>query len=161
MKLMKKGLLHHIDKSESPSEDPAASAIWKLNNLKAFAIILMSISPSLQAVIRCTCTTSQLWEILKNFYLRSSIHNRVRNRRRLHEFRMEKSQNIMEHFMKFDELCLSMQAYGEVINMDEQLVILIGSLSYEYDPIIKINKMSKEWIFFKQKKCCHGSMHYW
>ena len=155
MKLMKKGLLHHIDKSESHSEDPAALAIWKFNDLKAFAIISMSISPSLQVMIRGACTTSQLWEILKNFYLRNSIHNRVRNRRRLHEFRMEKSQNIMEHFMKFDELCLSMQACGDVISMDEQLIILLGSLSDEYDPIIKIIENVQGVDLFQAKEMLH------
>ena len=37
MKLMNKGLLNHIDESESISEDPTALAIWKVNDLKALA----------------------------------------------------------------------------------------------------------------------------
>ncbi|CEG49892.1 polyprotein [Plasmopara halstedii] len=59
-------------------------------------------------------------------------------RRQLHGFKMKKSGNVMDHFLKSDELCLSMKAIGEEVSQDEQLVILFESLMEEYDPIVKI-----------------------
>ena len=44
----------------------------------------------------------------------------------------------MNHFLKFDELCLLMQAMGDIVSMEEQFVLLLGSLTEDYDQIIKI-----------------------
>lgn len=41
---------------------------------------------------------------------------------------MQKEGNVMEHFLKYDELYMTMQAIGDEILRDEQLVILLGSL---------------------------------
>ena len=43
----------------------------------------------------------------------------------------------MDHFLRFDELCMTMQAVGQEISPDEHLVILLGSLTRDYDPIVK------------------------
>ena len=44
----------------------------------------------------------------------------------------------MDYFLRFDELCMTMQAVGQEISPDEHLVILLGSLTRDYDPIVKI-----------------------
>ena len=44
----------------------------------------------------------------------------------------------MDHFLRFDELCMTMQAVVQKISPDEHLVILLGSLTRDYDPIAKI-----------------------
>uniref|UniRef100_A0AAV1U6D5 Polyprotein n=1 Tax=Peronospora matthiolae TaxID=2874970 RepID=A0AAV1U6D5_9STRA len=66
------------------------------------------------------------------------MHNRVQLRRQLHEFKLAKGGSIMDHFLRFDELCMTMQAVGQEISQDEHLVILLGSLTRDYDPIVKI-----------------------
>lgn len=138
MKLAKKGLMEHIDATKAPREDDAYASTWKVNDMKAFAIVCTMIIPSLQSMVRNAGTTAEAWEILRSFFLRRSIHNRVQMRRQLHEFKMEKGGSVMDHFLKFDELCVSMQAIGDEVSRDEQLVILLGSLSDEYDQIVKI-----------------------
>ena len=52
MKLAKKGLLEHIDATKTPSEGDANASIWKVNDMKAFAIICTMINPSLQSMVR-------------------------------------------------------------------------------------------------------------
>ena len=44
----------------------------------------------------------------------------------------------MDHFMRFDELCMTMQAVGQEISPTEYLFILLGSLTRDYDPIVNI-----------------------
>ena len=44
----------------------------------------------------------------------------------------------MCHLLKFDELCLKLRAAGDSMDDDEQLVLLLGSLSSEYDDMVRI-----------------------
>nr|CCA26538.1 putative polyprotein [Albugo laibachii Nc14] len=124
MKQMKKGLLNHIDESESISEDRTALAIWKVNDLKALA--------SLQAMVRGS----------KELAKTPRIHN-------------GKWWKYYGTLLKFDELCLSIQACGDVMSMDEQLIILLGSLSDEYDPIIRIIENVQGIDLFQAKEMLH------
>ena len=58
----------------------------------------------------------------------------------------------MDPILKFDELCMSMQAIGDEVPRDEQLVILLGSLSNEYDQIVKIIENMGEMDLFLAKE---------
>ena len=58
----------------------------------------------------------------------------------------------MDHFLKFDELCMSTQAIGDEVAHDEQLVILLGSLSDEYDQIVKVIKNMRYIDLFQAKE---------
>ena len=80
MQLMRKGLLDHIDLVKTPSEDDSNAGIWKINDMKAFAIISTMMSPNLQSMVRSACNTAQEWDILENF-LRRSLHNRIQKKR--------------------------------------------------------------------------------
>nr|CCA24076.1 putative polyprotein [Albugo laibachii Nc14] len=122
-KLAKKGLLIHIDAMKASSEGDANASTWKVNDMKAFATICTMINPSLQSMVRTAQTTAVAWEFLKTFIIIRSIHNRVQIRRKLHEFKMMKKKSIMNHFLKLDGLCMSMQAVGDEVSHDEQLVI--------------------------------------
>nr|CCA19021.1 putative polyprotein [Albugo laibachii Nc14] len=113
MKLMKKGLLDHLDELKTPNSEDSAAELWKVNDLKAFAIVASSIIPDLQSMARGGNTAAEVSETLRNFFLRNSVHNRIQNRRKLHEFKMRKGGNILEHFCEFDELCMALQASGE------------------------------------------------
>ena len=56
---------------------------------------------------------------------------------------------MMDHFLMLDELCMSMQAIGDEVSRDKQLVFLFESLSNEYDQIVKIiDNMGKMDLFF-------------
>ena len=57
MRLAKKGLLEHIDATKVAEEEN--SAIWKVEDMKAFAIVLMTISSSLQSLVRTAQSPAQ------------------------------------------------------------------------------------------------------
>ena len=46
----------------------------------------------------------------------------------------------MDYFMRFDELRMTIQSVGREISPKEHLIILLGSLTREYDNIVKIIK---------------------
>nr|CCA17199.1 putative polyprotein [Albugo laibachii Nc14] len=135
---MRKGLLNHINPVKTPSEDESNASNSKVNDMKAFAINSTMISPNLQSMVTSACSAAQSWDILKKFFLRRSLHNIIQKKRELHEFKMKKGGSVMDRFLRFDELCVSTQAIGAFIALDEQLVVLLGSMSEDFDQIIKI-----------------------
>ena len=46
------------------------------------------------------------------------MHNRVHLQRQLHEFKFAKEGIIMDPFLRFDELCMTMEAVGHEISSE-------------------------------------------
>ena len=61
------------------------------------------------------------------------MHDGMQLRRKLHEFKLAKGGSIMDYFLRFDELCMTMKVVSHEISPDEHLVILLGSQTIEYD----------------------------
>uniref|UniRef100_A0AAV1VEP3 CCHC-type domain-containing protein n=1 Tax=Peronospora matthiolae TaxID=2874970 RepID=A0AAV1VEP3_9STRA len=152
MKLAKKGLLEHIDATKAPRGDDANAAFCKVNDMKAFANVCTMVSPSLQSMVSGCSDVCRSVGDFEELFPRRSIHSRVQMRRQLHEFKMQKGGSVMDNFLKFDELCMSMQAIGDEVVQFERLVILLGSLSKEYDQIVKIIKNMKDMDLFQAKE---------
>lgn len=152
MKLAKKNLLDHLDATKAPAANDPAAEGWKVNDGKAFAIIATMIDARYQSMVRNAASAAEAWEVLKNFFVRRTIHNRVELRRQLHEFKMAKGGNVMDHLMKFDELCQSMASIGDIIDESEQLVVLLGSMSSDFDQIVKIIENMGEMDLFRAKE---------
>uniref|UniRef100_A0AAV1TC67 CCHC-type domain-containing protein n=1 Tax=Peronospora matthiolae TaxID=2874970 RepID=A0AAV1TC67_9STRA len=152
MNLAKKGSLEHLDAMKAPEEGDTSASTWKVNDMKAFAIVSTMISTNLQSMVRTTETTAEAWDTLKTFFLRQSMHNRVQLQRQLHESKLIKRGSIMGHFLRFDELCMTMQAVGQEILQDEHLVILLGSQTDDYDTIVKIIENMPRMTLFHAKE---------
>ncbi|GMF31514.1 unnamed protein product [Phytophthora fragariaefolia] len=110
MALARKDLLDHVEmKPESATKREMET--WKAADFKAMAVISKLLSPVYQSMNR-------------EFQLRKPLH----------EFQM----TLSDHLLKFDDLCLRLSADGDKLNDDEKLVILLGSLSSEYDAMVNI-----------------------
>lgn len=137
MTLAGKEILDHVAmKPEGVMEQ--ATAEWKTADLKALSIITRMLIPVLQSMIRNATSAAHAWSILREFHAKRSLHNRVQLRKQLHESVMNPGDNIMDHFIKFNDLCTRLDSVGDDIMEDEKLVILLGSLSPEYDTIVRI-----------------------
>ena len=141
MKLARKSLLQFIDGPvDIKEEDVSVVENWQAKDLGTFTILSAMISPQYQTMIQNATSTAQLWTILKEYFVRKSLHNRVEIRRRLHDLKMDRGTKLVDHMMKFDKLTMEMAAIGDALNDQEMLVILLGSLvctwtsirSYEY-----------------------------
>ncbi|KAE9004316.1 hypothetical protein PR003_g17224 [Phytophthora rubi] len=56
------------------------------------------------------------WNTLRDFYNRTTMHNRVTMARRQHEFKMEDGASMTKHLDKFDELIVGLQTLGEPLD---------------------------------------------
>jgi hypothetical protein len=136
MSLVRKGVADHV--LVKPEPHMQQSSNWKADDLKALALIVKRLSPMFQTMIREAQTAYDAWEILRAFFAKQNLHNRVQLRKQRSDFELEEGGNLMDHLMQFDELCLKLAAAGEIIRDDEKLVVLLGSLPREYDAMVRI-----------------------
>nr|CCA16571.1 AlNc14C23G2333 [Albugo laibachii Nc14] len=66
------------------------------------------------------------------------MHNRTQPRRQVNDFKMDKGGNVLEYLMKFEENCIKMAAIGDIMDQNEQVILLLGSLSDDCDSRVKI-----------------------
>ena len=125
MKLARKGLLAHVQVVKDPAEFTEA---WLLNDMKALGLIAQGVAVEQHTNIRLATSAIMAWNILRDFYNRTTIHNRVMMTRRLHEFKMEGGMTMTKHLNDFDKLIVGMQTLGEPLDEARQLIILLSSL---------------------------------
>lgn len=65
---------------------------------------------------------------------------------------METGASLMDHLLNLDELCLKLRAAGDSIDDDEQLVLFLGSLSSEYDYMVRIIKVHSNVTLLEAKE---------
>ena len=106
--------------------------------MKALTVLVKLLSPTYQYMVRECESAIEAWEVLKTFFAKKNLDNRVQLRKELHEFVMETGASLMDHLLKFDELCLKLRAAGDSMNNDEKPVLLLGGLSSENDDMVRI-----------------------
>ena len=80
----------------------------------------------------------EAWATLREFYNRTTLHNRVTMTRRLHDFKMEEGSTMAAQLDAFDELVVGLQTMGEPVDEARQMVVLLSSLPSEYELIRSI-----------------------
>ncbi|ETM37391.1 hypothetical protein L914_16047 [Phytophthora nicotianae] len=94
MTLARKGLLAHIEVVKPENEITEARLV---SDAKALGIIAQGVELQHQTKIRFATRALQAWITLREFYNRSTLHNRVTLTRRLHEFKMENGSTMSKH----------------------------------------------------------------
>lgn len=87
MTLARKGLLAHVQVVKAEDE---ITETWLINDAKALGIIAQGVELQHQTKIRSATRAMHAWGILRDFYNRSTLHNRVTMTRRLHDFKVVK-----------------------------------------------------------------------
>lgn len=141
MTLARKGLLAHVQVVKPENEITEA---WLTNDAKALGIIAQGVELQHQTKIRTATRAMEAWATLREFYNRTTLHNRVTMTRRLHDFKMEDGSTMAAHLDAFDELVVGLQTMGEPVDEARQMVVLLSSLPSEYELITSIMENSKD-----------------
>ncbi|OWZ19136.1 polyprotein [Phytophthora megakarya] len=81
MTLARKGLLSHVEVVKRESEE---TEVWLTRDTKALSIIAQGVERQHQTKIRSATRAMQAWNTLREFYNRTTLHNRVTMTCRLH-----------------------------------------------------------------------------
>jgi len=149
MTLARKELLAHVQLVKDPAEITEA---WLLNDMKALGLIAQGVAVEHHTKIRSATSAIMAWNTLRDFYNRTTMHNRVTMTRRLHEFKMEGGVTMAKHLDDFDELIVGLQTLGEPLAEARQLVILLSSLPTEYELICSIVENAKDFTLIEVKE---------
>ncbi|DBA01423.1 TPA: hypothetical protein N0F65_007320 [Lagenidium giganteum] len=101
--------------------------------MKALAILAKMLSPNYQVMIREAMSAFQAWTILRAFFVKNNLYNRVQMQKEL----MAAGDDLMQHLLRFDELCARLAAVRQVM-ADE------ASLSSDYDGTVRIIESYKD-----------------
>ncbi|GMF62957.1 unnamed protein product [Phytophthora fragariaefolia] len=124
MALARKGLQDHVAAVKPEDAVRRGTEEWKAAEMKALAVVAKMLSPTYQSMVREAASALEAWEILRAFFVKQSLHNRVQ----LHEFTLSSGGDLMGHIVRFDDICSRLAAVGEIMSEDEKVVILLGSL---------------------------------
>ncbi|KAL3662242.1 hypothetical protein V7S43_019078 [Phytophthora oleae] len=134
-------------------KDPAEiTEAWLLNDMKALGLIAQGVAVEHHTKIRSATSAIMAWNTLRDFYNRTTMHNRVTMTRRLHEFKMEDGVTMAKHLDNFDELIVGLQTLGEPLDEAHQLVILLSSLPTGYELICSIVENAKNTTLIEVKE---------
>ncbi|KAG3170464.1 hypothetical protein PI124_g352 [Phytophthora idaei] len=125
---------------------------WLINDAKAMGIIAQGVELQHQTKIRSATRAMEAWGTLRDFYNRSTLHNRVTMTLRLHDFKMEGGSTMAKNLDAFDELVVGLQTLGEPVDESRQLVVLLSSLPAEYELIASIVENAKDIALIKVKQ---------
>ncbi|DAZ99724.1 TPA: hypothetical protein N0F65_000902, partial [Lagenidium giganteum] len=100
--------------------------------------------PNYQVMIREAMSAFQAWTILRVFFVKKNLYNRVQMQKELHAFAIAAGDDLMQHLLQFHELCARLAAVGHVMADEERLVVLLGSLSSDYDGMVRIIESCKD-----------------
>ncbi|DAZ95788.1 TPA: hypothetical protein N0F65_009184, partial [Lagenidium giganteum] len=96
------------------------------------------LTPTFQTMMRHEMAANVAWGILQRYIVKRNMHNRIHLRKRLQDVCMAPGDDISEHMLKFDSLLMEMEAIGDMMGEDEKLIVLLGSVTSDYDAIVKI-----------------------
>ncbi|OWY96454.1 polyprotein, partial [Phytophthora megakarya] len=118
MTLAHKGLLSHVEVVKQESEE---TEVGLTSDVKALGIIAQGVEQQHQTKIRSATRAMQAWNTLREYYNRTTLHNRVTMTRRLHEFQMENGWTMAKHLDAFDALVVGLQTLGGPVDEARQL----------------------------------------
>ena len=81
-------------------------------------------------------TTTSLWSKLEILYMTKSLSNKLYLKKQLYRLRMKRGTTILEHLNFFNKVISELLAVDVKIVEDNNVLILLSSLSESYDRIV-------------------------
>lgn len=126
-----------LNKENTPrEEDTQAMALWERRDVKARAIIGLTLgSEQLEHVAGCD-TAADMWTTLQDVFQRKSLMNKMKARREFYSVMMDPSEKMLTYINRVRNLGENLKAMGgEASQMDVAMSVLNG-LPSDYESLI-------------------------
>ena len=136
--LKAKGLWGMLMETETLAADAnaAAQADFTRRTEKAFSMLVLNVStPQLYLITSCQ-TPKEAWTTLKAHFERDTLANKLFLKKRYFRCEMKEGEALTDHLKQMKELTDQLSAIGSVIEEEDQIVTLLGSLPPSYATIV-------------------------
>ena len=134
MKLMliNQDLYGFIEDSEVPTDEKEVK-LYKSRSQKAYSLIALSLSKSLQVHVRNTTNPKTAWDAIKSQFEFVSVQHCVRVNRQFYAATMKEETDLLEHITHMTSMAEELRELKEEVSTKKFAVILLGSLPDSYD----------------------------
>lgn len=136
--LKAKGLWGMVQETEQLAADANAQvrAEFERKKEKAFSVLVLNVStPQLYLITNCK-TPKEAWEMLKAQFERDTVANKLFLKKKYFRCEMKEGEHLNDHLKRMKELTDQLGAIGSVIEEEDQIVTLLGSLPPSYATVV-------------------------
>ena len=109
---------------------------WNLRSDKAYSLIALSISKSLQVHISATTDAHEAWKILQKHFEVVSVSQIVRLNRRFFAAQMKEGDDLQAFITEMMTVAQELRELNEEISMKKFATVILGSLPPSYDNFV-------------------------
>ena len=131
---------------------------WEMLNIKTCGLIRSCIIKEQRYTFLQETSVCSLWKVLENKYMKKSNENRLYLLKRLFRLLLKSNMNISSHIDEFNKLIFYLLNLDETFKDECKVMLLIGSLPYEFDHICITRIHGKEKLSFE--KVCSALLNY-
>lgn len=120
----------------APDANAAAQDEFTKQREKAFSMLVLNVStPQLYLITSCQ-TPKEVWTTLKGHFERDTLANKLFLKKNYFRCEMKEGDGLTEHLKQMKKLTDQLSAIGAVIEEENQIVTLLGSLPPSYATIV-------------------------
>jgi len=148
-----KGLWGMVMETDMLAADANANARaeFQRRKEKAFSVLALNVStPQLYLITSCQAP-KQAWDTLRGHFERDTLANKLFLKKKYFRCEMKEGESLTEHLKRMKELTDQLGAIGAVIEEEDQIVTLLGSLPSSYATIVtaletKIDRLTLQFV---------------
>lgn len=131
--LIKNDAWEYVNGTLRKPAEPAEALLWEVQDAKARADLILSISPTELRHVRGTKTAHECWTKLSEVFASSGPAKKATLLKQLVLYRMREEEDMREHLLKFFEAKDKLDDMGIEIHRDLTSIILLYSLPASYE----------------------------
>ena len=120
--------------------DPDASfddtTEWRKKDIKAQAIIGLTLSDELLENVREVTTTSEMWKTICDVFERHTLLNKLSARRKFYTATKEEGESALQFANRIRQLAATLKSMNVTIEDSEMAMAMLNGLPEAYDPLI-------------------------
>lgn len=151
--LKAKGLWGMLMETDTLAQDatPQVQAEFTKRRERAFSMIVLNVSTHQLYLITSCQTPKEAWTTLKGHFERDTLANKLFLKKKYFRCEMKEGNRLTEHLKQMKELTDQLSAIGAVIEEEDQIVTLLGSLPPSYATIVtaletKIDNLTLQFV---------------
>ena len=109
---------------------------WKKNDIKAQAIIALTLSDELLENVREATTTEDMWQKICDVFEIHSLLNKLSARRKFYTATMKERETVLHFANHIRQLAATLNSMVAIIDESEMAMALLNGLLEAYDPLI-------------------------